>query len=76
MLFFGQHGYWVIAHDLRGHGRSGQSWDGNNNDTWADDLAGLLNKLELTNVSLIAHSMGGARSRGTSAVTALGAWRE
>jgi non-heme chloroperoxidase len=39
MLFLGQHGYRVIAHDRRGHGRSGQSWGGNNLDTYADDLA-------------------------------------
>ena len=59
MLFFGQHGYRVIAHDRRGHGRSDQTWEGNDNDTWADDLAGLLDSLNLTNVSLVAHSMGG-----------------
>ena len=39
MLFFGQHGYRVIAHDRRGHGRSTQTWDGNDMDTYADDLA-------------------------------------
>jgi len=39
MLFFGQHGYRVIAHDRRGHGRSMQTWDGNDMDTYADDLA-------------------------------------
>jgi len=38
MLFLGQHGYRVIAHDRRGHGRSGQAWTGNNMDTYADDL--------------------------------------
>jgi non-heme chloroperoxidase len=59
MLFFGQRGYRVIAHDRRGHGHSGQSWNGNDNDTWADDLAGLLDKLDVTNVTLVAHSMGG-----------------
>ena len=59
MLFFGQQGYRVIAHDRRGHGRSGQTWDGNDYDTWADDLAGLIEQLDLTNVTLIAHSMGG-----------------
>jgi non-heme chloroperoxidase len=59
MLFFGQRGYRVIAHDRRGHGHSGQTWDGNDNDTWADDLAGLLDKLDLANVTLVAHSMGG-----------------
>jgi non-heme chloroperoxidase len=59
MLFFGERGYRVIAHDRRGHGRSGQPWDGNNNDTWADDLAGLLDKLNVRNATLVAHSMGG-----------------
>ena len=41
MLFFGQKGFRVIAHDRRGHGRSDQTWDGNDMDTYADDLAGL-----------------------------------
>jgi non-heme chloroperoxidase len=41
MLFFGQHGYRVIAHDRRGHGRSDQTWDGNEMDTYANDLAAL-----------------------------------
>ena len=59
MLFFGQQGYRVIAHDRRGHGRSGQTWDRNDYDTWADDLAGLIEQLDLTNVTLISHSMGG-----------------
>jgi non-heme chloroperoxidase len=59
MLFFGQQGYRVIAHDRRGHGRSDQTWDGNDYDTWANDLAELIEQLHLTNVTLIAHSMGG-----------------
>ena len=59
MLFFGQHGYRVIAHDRRGHGRSSQPWSGYDNNTFADDLAELLEKLDLQNVILIAHSMGG-----------------
>ena len=42
MLFFGQRGYRVIAHDRRGHGRSSQTWDGNEMDTYADDLAELI----------------------------------
>ena len=41
MFFFGTRGYRVIAHDRRGHGRSGQSWDGNDMDTYADDLAAM-----------------------------------
>ncbi len=59
MLFFGQQGYRVIAHDRRSHGRSSQTWYHNDYDTWADDLAGLIEQLDLTNVTLIAHSMGG-----------------
>jgi non-heme chloroperoxidase len=59
MLFFGQQGYRVIAHDRRGHGRSSQTWDRNNYDTWADDLAQLIEQLNLKNVTLVAHSMGG-----------------
>lgn len=59
MLFLGQHGYRVVAHDRRGHGRSDQTWDGNDYDTWADDLAGLLDSLNLTGVTLVGHSMGG-----------------
>ena len=42
MLFFGQRGYRVIAHDRRGHGRSDQTWDGNHMDTYADDLAAVM----------------------------------
>jgi non-heme chloroperoxidase len=59
MLFLGQQGYRVIAHDRRGHGRSGQSWDGNNLDTYADDLAELLDALDVKNVMLVGHSTGG-----------------
>jgi non-heme chloroperoxidase len=59
MLFFGQQGYRVIAHDRRGHGRSSQTWEGNDYDTWADDLSVLIERLDLTNLTLVAHSMGG-----------------
>jgi len=59
MLFFGQHGYRVIAHDRRGHGRSSQTWDGNEMDTYADDLAALFEKLDLRNAVMIGHSTGG-----------------
>jgi non-heme chloroperoxidase len=47
MLFLGQRGYRVIAHDRRGHGRSGQTWHGNNMDQYADDLAELMQYLDL-----------------------------
>jgi non-heme chloroperoxidase len=59
MLFFVQHGYRVVAHDRRGHGRSGQSAKGNDMDTYADDLAELFDKLDLKNAVLIGHSTGG-----------------
>jgi non-heme chloroperoxidase len=59
MLFFGQHGYRVVAHDRRGHGRSDQTWDGNNMNQYADDLAALIDKLDLKNIVLIGHSTGG-----------------
>ena len=59
MLFLGQQGYRVVAHDRRGHGRSEQTWTGNEYDTFADDLAQLLEKLDLKDVTLVGHSMGG-----------------
>ncbi len=59
MLFFGQHGYRVIAHDRRGHGRSTQTWDGNDMDTYADDLAQLTEKLDLRDAIHVGHSTGG-----------------
>jgi non-heme chloroperoxidase len=59
MLFLGQHGYRVIAHDRRGHGRSGQTWQGNNMDQYADDLAELIEKLDLKGVTMVGHSTGG-----------------
>jgi non-heme chloroperoxidase len=59
MIYLGQHGYRVIAHDRRSHGRSGQSWDGNDMDTYADDLATLFEILDLKNVVMVGHSTGG-----------------
>ena len=59
MLFFGQRGFRVIAHDRRGHGRSGQTWDGNEMDTYADDLATLFTLLDLKNAIMVGHSTGG-----------------
>jgi non-heme chloroperoxidase len=59
MLFFAQHGYRVIAHDRRGHGRSSQTWTGNDMDTYADDLAALTAKLNLKNAIHVGHSTGG-----------------
>jgi non-heme chloroperoxidase len=59
MLFLGHHGYRVIAHDRRGHGRSSQPWSGYSNDAFADDLAELVEALDLNDVTMVAHSMGG-----------------
>src|SRR6202167_3278171 len=59
MLFFGQRGYRVIAHDRRGHGRSTQTWDGNEMNTYADDLAALTEKLDVKNAIHVGHSTGG-----------------
>jgi len=59
MLFFGQQGFRVIAHDRRGHGRSAQTWDGNDMDTYADDLAALTEKLDLKDAIHVGHSTGG-----------------
>src|SRR5579871_5580629 len=59
MLFLGENGYRVIAHDRRGHGRSGQPWNGNEMDTYADDLAALIETLDLHDATLVGHSTGG-----------------
>ncbi len=59
MLHFGQLGYRVIAHDRRGHGRSDQTSEGNDMDTYADDLAALFEKLDLKDALLVGHSTGG-----------------
>jgi non-heme chloroperoxidase len=59
MLYFGRLGYRVIAHDRRGHGRSDQTWDGNDMDTYADDLAVLFEKLDLKDAIMVGHSTGG-----------------
>jgi len=59
MLFLGQHGYRVIAHDRRGHGRSDQTWQGNNMDQYADDLAELMDHLDIKDATMVGHSTGG-----------------
>ena len=59
MMFFLQHGYRVIAHDRRGHGRSSQTFDGNDMDHYAADLAALTAHLDLTNAIHVGHSTGG-----------------
>jgi non-heme chloroperoxidase len=59
MLFLAQHGYRAIAHDRRGHGRSSQTSSGNDMDTYADDLAAVVDHLDLKNAVLVGHSTGG-----------------
>jgi non-heme chloroperoxidase len=59
MVFLGARGYRCIAHDRRGHGRSSQPWNGNEMDTYADDLAALTEQLDLTNAIHVGHSTGG-----------------
>jgi non-heme chloroperoxidase len=59
LLFLASNGYRAIAHDRRGHGRSGQPWEGNEMDTYADDLLGLVEKLDLKNAVHVGHSTGG-----------------
>jgi len=59
MFYIASHGYRVIAHDRRGHGRSSQPWDGNDMDTYADDLAVFIDTLDLHDAVLVGHSSGG-----------------
>jgi non-heme chloroperoxidase len=59
LFLVASHGYRAIAHDRRGGGRSGQPWDGNDLDTYADDLAALIEALDLRDVVLVGHSTGG-----------------
>ncbi|MEV4630664.1 alpha/beta hydrolase [Micromonospora sp. NPDC049523] len=58
-LFLAEHGFRVIAHDRRGHGRSTQTWHGNEMDTYADDLATLLDTLDVREATLVGFSTGG-----------------
>src|SRR5450755_1756315 len=59
MIFLAARGFRCIAHDRRGHGRSGQTWDGNDLDTYADDLAELTAALDLRDAVHVGHSTGG-----------------
>ena len=59
MLFLGRNGYRCIAHDRRGHGRSSQTWEGNEMDIYADDLAQLVEALDLKDAIHVGHSTGG-----------------
>ncbi|MET3528516.1 alpha/beta fold hydrolase [Phenylobacterium koreense] len=59
MMFFADQGFRVVAHDRRGHGRSSQTWGGNDMDTYADDLRAVVGALDLRNAIHIGHSTGG-----------------
>jgi len=59
MLFLVQHGFRVVAHDRRGHGRSSQASSGNDMDGYADDLAAVIEALDLQDVTMVGHSTGG-----------------
>jgi non-heme chloroperoxidase len=59
MVFLAERGYRAIAHDRRGHGRSGQPWQGNDMNTYADDLAALVDALDLREAVFVGHSTGG-----------------
>ena len=59
MLFLAQNGFRVVAHDRRGHGRSSQASSGNDMNGYADDLAAVINELDLEDVTLVGHSTGG-----------------
>ena len=75
MIFLAGRGFRCIAHDRRGHGRSDQPWQGNDLDTYADDLADLVAALELGGAIHVGHSTGGGEVAGTSVGTARNAWR-
>ena len=70
LLFFANNGFRVVAHDRRGHGRSTQTWSGNDMDTYADDLAAVITQLGLLDAVSLDTPRAGEKSRGTSGVMA------
>ena len=70
MFYLASRGYRCIAHDRRGHGRSSQPWNGNDMDTYADDLAKLVEALDLKNAIHVGHSTGCRWKRSTRSVPA------
>lgn len=76
LLFFGQSGFRVIAHDRRGHGRSDQTWHGNDINQYADDLALLIETLDLRDLILVGHAIsGGTAPTSTTFATRSLPWR-
>ena len=59
LVFMASNGFRAVAHDRRGHGRSSQTWDGNTMDDYADDLAAVIERLDLHDIVLVGHSTGG-----------------
>ena len=59
MLFLARQGFRAVAHDRRGHGRSSHAWDGNDMDGYADDLAAVVEALDLNDITMVGHSTGG-----------------
>ena len=74
MLFLAERGYRCIAHDRRGHGRSSQPWNGNEMDTYADDLSELIETLDLQGAVLMASPRAAAKWPAISAATARNGW--
>jgi pimeloyl-ACP methyl ester carboxylesterase len=78
--FFGRQGYRVIAHDRRGHGRSTQTWDGTDMNTYADDLAALFDHLDLKDAIMVGHPTGRGEvahylgRHGAKRLTMVGPW--
>jgi non-heme chloroperoxidase len=70
LFLVASNGYRAVAHDRRGGGRSGQPWNGNDLDTYADDLAELIEALDLHDAVLVGHSTGGDEVTPTSAAAA------
>ena len=76
MHFLAEHGFRVVGHDRRGHGRSSQTSTGNDMDGYADDLATVIEALDLTDATLVGHSMAAGRSPVISVGTGRGGWRK
>ena len=76
LMFVASNGFRAVAHDRRGHGRSSQPWNGNEMDTYADDLAAVIEALDLRESCLSGIRPVAARSPATSVGTARRAWRK